>query len=108
MAIVILKTQSGIKYPLDNGEAVTLKGYGLMNKVDNALWNRVKLKYKSTIDQLIGDGFLVESASETSETKNGVADTMQKTLDKQNKDIAKNKVKTKIGDKTIETGITKD
>lgn len=90
MPILVLKTQGGIKYPLDNGKSLELRGFGLINKVDSAIWKECREKYKDTIEQMIGDGFLIVSDNENSATKNATADTMQKVLDKQNKDIENN------------------
>lgn len=90
MPILVLKTQGGIKYPLDNGKSLELRGFGLINKVDSAIWKECKEKYKATIEQMIGDGFLIVSDNENSATKNATTDTMQQALDKQNKDIENN------------------
>ena len=90
MPILVLKTQGGISYPLDNGKSLTLRGYGLINKVDSSVWKECKNKHKDTIQQMIEDGFLIVSDNENSATKNATDDTMQQVLDKQNKDIENN------------------
>ena len=99
MPILVLKTQGGISYPLDNGKSLTLRGYGLINKVDSLVWKECKEKHKDTIQQMIGDGFLIVSDNENSATKNATADTMQQALDKQNKDIENN-----VQDIVVESG----
>lgn len=91
MPILVLKTQGGISYPLDNGKSLTLRGYGLINKVDSSVWKECKEKHKDTIQQMIEDGFLIVSDNENSATKNATDDTMQQALDKQNKAIENNK-----------------
>lgn len=90
MPILVLKTQGGISYPLSNGKSLNLRGFGLINNVDSALWNECKNTYKQAIEQLTSDGFLIVSDSENNVTKNATADTMQQALDKQNKDIENN------------------
>lgn len=90
MPILVLKTQGGISYPLSNGKSLNLRGFGLINNVDSALWKECKEKHKATIEQMIGDGFLIVSDNENSATKNATADTMQQALDRQNKDIENN------------------
>ena len=49
MPILVLKTQGGISYPLDNGKSLTLRGYGLINKVDSLVWKECKEKHKKGI-----------------------------------------------------------
>lgn len=99
MPILVLKTQGGISYPLDNGKSLTLRGYGLINKVNSLVWKECKNKHKDTIQQMIEDGFLIVSDNENSATKNATDDTMQQALDKQNKDIENN-----VQDIVVESG----
>ena len=49
MPILVLKTQGGISYPLDNGKSLTLRGYGLINKVDSSVWKECKEKHKNIV-----------------------------------------------------------
>lgn len=60
--VVLLKTFAGIDYPLKKGGRVVLHPNGVMNVIDDGVWEQA-LKEHKCLEQMINDGFIVTGTS---------------------------------------------
>lgn len=89
MKLIVFKGFASIAFSGDWG-ALVLEGSGVINRVDEAIWNAVyKSRYKDSIDSFIKDGIIEISNSKDADKKIDEAvkqDTFQALEEKQEAD----------------------
>lgn len=83
---VVLKSLAGVDYPNGKGGTISLKGNCYLNEVTKEELDYLKKNFR--FDKKIENGHVV--VSETKNNQKAIDDTLQESLNKQNKEIGKN------------------
>lgn len=92
--LVTLKTTADLELNLSTGKPYILKGWGIINDIQDSVWDALYKENVNVLKDMLDNGFIVTSKTQDAKIKNAKDDVLQEALDIQEKAI-KNNEKTK-------------